>query len=441
MGGGSSVDCGEVRRFVPDMVKLRGMFEEMDCFVKMQNLLFVLTPESLPGTAAALSEYVMEKGKAKALVNMILLTVRWRPKLEDLCVQLFKALCGRNGEVLQEILLSNLAPIPFNSFDPVISWSHLRFIRKCLVDGSIEKHGLLKRIHSFLTGFPEFRFANLMLFVFFAPEIYACDEDLYCAMIEIMKTLKHDQSKHIESLFLEYYEKLDEYIRDEWRSVAHEMAFGYPKDSIAWVLKEDDVDALQGMISEEWFDINQRIAPHLFAQYPDVQHRPTLCQFAAYFGSLKCFELLMAHSPDLSLRDEQSPSLSLAQFAVAGGNPDIISLLESKQCSFKACLQISGRFHRNEMLGNFQGQSILDCDPDFATFAHQCALSNNICGLAEAYREGCDIDECDQMNRTPLHYACFTCSAEFVHVLSRTEGVNFDMLDGVSFWFMILFLH
>ena len=436
MGGGASGDRARPRYEV-DEAKLRAVFAEMDELVKIQNMLFVLTPESLPGTTASLTEHTKDRNRIVKLVNMILLGVRWRPHLDNLYVTLFKEVRRFNSEMFDEVMLSKLAPIPSQSFDPVLSWSHLRFMRKCVMSECLEADAVVKQIRAFFVSYSEFRFANMMLFVFFAPEIHARDSDLYNSMAALMSAIKYDENKPLENLFLEYCQNLGEYESSNWASITDEMMCGYKQKSLARILMEDDASSLQELMKDADFNVNQRIEPQLFAQYPDVQKRPTLCMFAAYFGSIKCLEQLMTSKIDFTLRDEQTPGLSIAHFAVAGGNPDVISLLESKQCSFKACIQIAGRFHRNEMLGNFQGQTIADRDPDFGSFVHQCCMSNNICGLAQAFDEGCAIDECDETSRTPLHYACASCSEEIVRILLGNDDVDANALDRVCFLLMI----
>ena len=59
----------------------------------------------------------------------------------------------------------------------------------------------------------------------------------------------------------------------------------------------------------------------------------------AFFGAIKCFKYAILNEA-FSLKKAQN-------YAVAGGNIEIIYLLEEKNISFSYCLEVSVKFHRH----------------------------------------------------------------------------------------------
>ena len=64
-------------------------------------------------------------------------------------------------------------------------------------------------------------------------------------------------------------------------------------------------------------------------------------QVMAFYGAVKCFK----HA---SLNNEYDFS-GVAEYAVEGGNMEIIHILEQRNISFETCLEVSIKFHRNEL--------------------------------------------------------------------------------------------
>ena len=73
--------------------------------------------------------------------------------------------------------------------------------------------------------------------------------------------------------------------------------------------------------------------------FPDKMLTPI--EFAAFYGSVKCFKYFLLNNAKLKP--------SICKFAVAGGNYEIIHILEQKNLSFEDCFRLSVEYHRYEI--------------------------------------------------------------------------------------------
>ena len=152
----------------------------------------------------------------------------------------------------------------------------------------------------------------------------------------------------------------------------------YQPESIQVYLRDDDIQHFQEyVLQSSGFDFNM--------QLPTASNSPirkihsdsvSLAQFAAFYGSLKCFKYILLN--DVTLDDD------ICKFAVAGGNIEIIHILEQKECQFKyPCFYTSIQYHRNDIADwlllhyNCEEVSLIDClnifnEEAFVFFLENC---------------------------------------------------------------------
>ena len=96
------------------------------------------------------------------------------------------------------------------------------------------------------------------------------------------------------------------------------------------------------MSSQNNFDFNHVIAPSLYERFSfDNKRNAFLFDYVAFFGSLKCFKLLLLNGSYLK---------NSGKFAVAGGNIEIIKLFEQNYSSFGEACESAIQFHLNNIL-------------------------------------------------------------------------------------------
>ena len=119
----------------------------------------------------------------------------------------------------------------------------------------------------------------------------------------------------------------------------------FQENKIARISEEDDIESFIKMSSEVGFDPKSKVlfyssSPIGFNMYYDNSERSYL-QIIAFYGAVKCFKhAYLTNEYDLS---------DVEEYAVAGGNLEIIHILEQRNVSFNNCLKISLKFHRNEL--------------------------------------------------------------------------------------------
>jgi ankyrin repeat protein len=209
---------------------------------------------------------------------------------------------------------------------------------------------------------------------------------------------------------------------------------GYLPGTIPFVLKHDAIDSLKQLV----FDKDDRIPPSLFAQCPIVQHNPTLLQFSAFFGAVKCFGWLLELGADVNAHDECFPSISVMQFAIAGGNTTVIRELTRRQVPLVGGLQIAARYFRNDFFESLAEKcNVRENHVDYATMLHQSCAANNLGGLSFCFDNGSEVEARDETDKTPLHYAAIEGSVDCGRVLISQEDVDMNARDRVFFLFLM----
>lgn len=226
------------------------------------------------------------------------------------------------------------------------------------------------------------------------------------------------------------------------------------------VLKNDDVDGLYSLLSPS-FNYDLTIPQCIFEECWFIQREPTLICCAAYFGSIKCFKYLFLNGADLNKADQESRTV--AQFAVAGGNIEMVRLAEFVGCNFEGTIQIAAHFFQNEIFEWLYSTKFNDLSQE-EKLLHHAAYSGNVRILVHCVLNGCDVNggyhpqtpilkaaengKSDSVlillshpktdpnrpcnNETPLIYAARNGRDECVKILCSSEkvDVNWDGNDG-----------
>ena len=128
----------------------------------------------------------------------------------------------------------------------------------------------------------------------------------------------------------------------------NQIIYGINPESIENAIEEDNLESFIKIASEPYFDPNKSDVLNnanswdqnrIFLIYED--ERITYMHLMAFFGSLKCFKHAM-------LTGEYSIE-QIQEYAIAGGNTEIIHLLENQGIYFDYCFRTATRFHRHEL--------------------------------------------------------------------------------------------
>ncbi|OHT02395.1 hypothetical protein TRFO_30524 [Tritrichomonas foetus] len=267
--------------------------------------------------------------------------------------------------------------------------------------------------------------SNLMLcYIWFSPEIYKENFNFY-------SMLKEDCSKYAQIYpndhLVSYFVKNEtELIQNDFEMIKKFRKNGHNHDYLYLLLANDDITSLQYVAAQPDFNYNRKILPSFFEICPFAQNSPSLIEVAALYGSINCFKYLLLNGSSLYLLDETNASLP--QYAVAGGNLEIIRICHQKKLSFNGTSQIAALFHRNDILNwllEDEGQEIESCIKNRGTVIQNAATTNNIIIIEQCIENDVDVND-GTLNRTSLHISCELGNIESVMLLLSADNVNLN---------------
>ena len=121
---------------------------------------------------------------------------------------------------------------------------------------------------------------------------------------------------------------------------------GENPDSIAALLRKDDIETFQWLVNskfhslEEFMEKHGKIRRSIYERKSVVNKNLTLIEYAAFYGSVKCFKYLLMNECKLDMA---------AKYAVAGSNSEIIHICQQHKATFDGSLLLSIRYHRWEI--------------------------------------------------------------------------------------------
>ncbi|KAK8883783.1 hypothetical protein M9Y10_042882 [Tritrichomonas musculus] len=182
------------------------------------------------------------------------------------------------------------------------------------------------------------------------------------------------------------------------REVSEQAILGY--------LITDNAKALQEEVSSG-LDVNQQFF-WILGDLPDIlTNSPPLISVAAFYRAINCFNFLLEHGADIKKLDENETPIS--HFAVAGGNMDIIRILDEHGVDFAQTLQIAAEYGHFEIF---------------------MWLYKN---------KGFDLHERDKFNRTFLHIAAEGGNCKLVQFLIK-QGLDVNGIDGILIYLLYCFI-
>lgn len=231
--------------------------------------------------------------------------------------------------------------------------------------------------------------------------------------------------------------------------------YGYPKSSIEYALKYDDLDLLLSMSAVPGFDVNNVITISKFDNSSWLFPRKTnYVWFAAYYGSIRCFKYLTLSGANTK---------NVPVFAVCSGCLEIIHYCDQKNHSFKNMFYEAVKFRRNDIFdwlvnhegllkvqlrdiaisdggsGNAiafsgfleAGLQLKTVDIDGSTLLHKVAYNGDISIGSFLLKSRIQISAQDNEGQTPLHIAVACGHLAFVRLILQKCKVDeiFDRQD------------
>lgn len=201
---------------------------------------------------------------------------------------------------------------------------------------------------------------------------------------------------------------------------------------IAKVIREDDIDQFQEILSKTNISINSTIPYSIFeaCQYVNrsESNMPTLIEFASFFGSLKIFKFLMMNDAELSP--------SVMDYAINGGNIEIIHILEDSNCSFETALDAAIHDQKDEIVDYILDNKLKEFDIDSICTAIANLNYKVLVRVLDMLYE--NANEYDSDGVTPLIYASENNNVEIVNLILSIDGIDVNKSDANNVKFPLL---
>ncbi|OHS95863.1 hypothetical protein TRFO_10266 [Tritrichomonas foetus] len=201
-------------------------------------------------------------------------------------------------------------------------------------------------------------------------------------------------------------------------------------DELAIAIRKDNFEDFQTIISNSNLDINMTIDNSQYERFNFINCRPTLLEFSAFFRSIIIFKYLLMNGAKLTPK--------LPKFATAGGNYEIIHILESRNMSFDGCLDIAIAYFREDLINYF----IETKNYQFSISSLVSAIMNyNYEYFFKILQETKNINEITQYAfgtvMSPLHAAAENGYLDIVKILCSLPDIDLNVRVPI---FLVLFL-
>jgi cytohesin len=194
-------------------------------------------------------------------------------------------------------------------------------------------------------------------------------------------------------------------------SVSKSGQLSMDRDEFEEPIQLNDLPRLSSLFESGHLAVDSRVRQSVQFGCHLLRDHPTLAQYAAFWGALDCFRFLVDHGANLNFKDDKGRTV--AQFAVAGGHPEIVSICQSKT-DFSGVLTMASRCHRNDFFRSFPFS-----DTDALPLLHHCSVANNIELILHLVNSGGDVNQVDVVGNTALHMATGYNAIDAVWLLAK----------------------
>ncbi|OHT03977.1 hypothetical protein TRFO_28638 [Tritrichomonas foetus] len=402
------------------MSKLTPLSEqEINSLVFLQSQLINVNVDNFNNTETTLANslWCSKSELIPQLVHNIIVTSIYRPYSNDTLAKLLnsiaKAMPARN-DFTSHLLTTLLETILKRSFKP-LRGPTMSLLMYLTLEGFFTIKEITSRIKTYKnSSFEEICFN---VFVWLAPEIEKEDNDFFHDSIRVCEKMKENFETLYPTVqrFLFDLPKLRE---NDWQNLIQRRSATIKIFSS--IFKHNDIENLMQLSFHPQFNPLQKVAQSIYETSFVVSNMPTLVEFAAFCGSIDCFEFLMEKGADPT--DTDMFGKTLQEFAVCGGNLEIINELNDNEFDCSEFYHLKARFFHD--VKDEVSEKILLA----------ASYSNNIKVIHNCLEKGINVDTFDEDNKkTPLIIAsCFGHLDTIKLLLAKGANINHQDKDGLS---------
>lgn len=190
---------------------------------------------------------------------------------------------------------------------------------------------------------------------------------------------------------------------------------GINHHEIAIYIRKDDLDSFQSLISRTNVNVNSRVPFSIFERFPLLNSQTTLIEFAVFFGSINIFKFLIMQGALLPPQ--------IGKYAAAGGNYDIIHILEEKGVSFDGCINIAIAYFRDDLVKYFKQTYELNIDSLVSSI-----INYNVKYIVKLLKRTKNINQLGlDGNQSPLHAAADHGYLDIVQYLCYFPNIDVNI--------------
>ncbi|OHT08342.1 hypothetical protein TRFO_04976 [Tritrichomonas foetus] len=266
--------------------------------------------------------------------------------------------------------------------DFIIRPVEMRFLKESVETGLFDVKTILNEIEKYYKKFDKYDIIHFYHFSWFAPEIEKENPFLYQKFIESMNSV-HQKMKW-EPDFEPFFSSFEKLRENNWKQFYSEI--NGDESTSYQIMKNDNHEFLQ---KKEHSNLNKKIIPGIFDCMLHVaKGNPSLLEISAFYGSIQSFKYLLLNEVEIGMGKTQTSQAfgrfhlkehwNSMNFAIAGGNAEIIHLLERKCSIFEGCVEIAIKFHRNHIFKWLLENEKVDKEKlDRIKLFQACVESNN----------------------------------------------------------------
>ncbi|OHT00823.1 hypothetical protein TRFO_07820 [Tritrichomonas foetus] len=404
---------------------------EVNMIMDLQKHLLSLSEETMESVYQFImnSTFIHSTDRPRQLTSSLFILIEYRPwqipYTANLCLKLLESASPTNS-------LSKLKPdILFTIFTKdKIKQENLHFLAHCLENHFLYPQELVDFIHQYSTDNPSY-------FAWFSPEIEMINPTLFEKLYNHYKPSQHEtifnidlndnlnniginnhmindrfgdeeeeEGPELSPEMYDYFRNLETLRKNDWELLKQLRLNGCNHHKINVIIKNDDLEALQNLIDISDFDYNQTSLPSIFELSMFCQTDPTLIQVAAFYGAVKCFKYFFINGADAHKCDEEKKTT--VHFAIAGGNIEIIRILQRENFNFSGAANIATIYHRNDIFRWIYDTIVNDLsmvDKYHGTLLESSCGSNNLEVFKFCMEHGANVNQ--KNSRVFLVYKVF----------------------------------
>ena len=407
--------------------------------IDIQRLLLNISDENYLNTKISLitfSIFQSEDG-VQEFLHRIIITMSIKPGLDGLIARLLADIVTNYFNQFPFLSLVNEFMFkaifhPRNKFSYLDSIDPIVFICSCSKFGLVSELEIVNQVKGFYEQYPTFPHQIVLFTILFSPILELHNKEFYSLLLVFSNEYSKDPMFPIE--LCHGLNELNRLKDNNWKLFNDSISCGAIVDSMEYSIKFDDTELFLKYSSVSNFDYNQSILASVFERNSFLQRTPTLLSYAAFFGSIKCFKILVLSGADPKICDTLGKST--IHFAAASRDISFYRFVSQWIDSFDGGPHFSARFYNFDLFEWFYNNNpiiLSEIHPTFGSVMHQACLSENFEIVLLCIKHGITPNYVSEDGWTPLHVAAQNGNYSLMKLfLKNSVDINVQDTDGVT---------